>query len=153
MTAKYKNGTVQNLNVKNFASSECTLPADTKVYVMANNGTASASEALMGVLISNNVVSYSDIYLSDYTDEYLTYSGTTDKNARTYGKGIMQTPFTNKATGEVLKLTTAKIYWPNDTCIHGTGITVADGCNSVKAEWVKTYEDNELLSVVQSISS
>jgi C-terminal processing protease CtpA/Prc len=153
MTAKYKNGNVQTYNVKNFASSDCLLPADTKVYIMANNGTASASEALMGVLISNNVVSYSNIYISDFTDEYLQYSGTTNKKLRTYGKGIMQTPFTNNATGEVLKLTTAQIYWPNDNCIHDRGITVEDGCNAVSAEWVKTYTDNELKTVVNSIFS
>jgi carboxyl-terminal processing protease len=150
ITAKYKSGKETVFSVKNFASGDSLVKADTKIYVLANSNTASASEALIGVLISCGAVNYSDIYLSDYSEEYLNYFGTTKTN-RTYGKGIMQSPFTNPATGEVLKLTTAKIYWPNGNCIHGTGITVADGCNSVKAAWSKTYNDEELRSAVSAI--
>jgi carboxyl-terminal processing protease len=153
MVAKYKSGKEETFPIKSFASNNCLLPATTKVYVMANNGTASAAEALMGVLVSNNVVDYSDIYISDYSDEYLTFSGTTDKNKRTYGKGIMQTPFTNKTTGEVLKLTTAQIYWSNGVTIHDKGVTVSDGCNAVKTDWVKLYGDPELKTVVNTIFS
>ena len=42
---------------------------------------------------------------------------------RTYGKGIMQTTFENITGGDAIKLTTAKIYWPNsNVSIHGVGI-------------------------------
>jgi carboxyl-terminal processing protease len=153
MTAKYKNGSQTTFSVKSYASSNQLLPADSKVYVLANSGTASASEALIGVLVSNGIVSYSDIYLSDYSDEYLTYLGTSEKNKRTYGKGIMQSYFKNALTGEVLKLTTAKIYWPNGTSIHDVGIRESDGCNTVKAAWVVTYDDEELQSAVSAIYS
>ncbi len=65
----------------------------------------------------------------------------------------MQSTFVNKPTGEALKLTTAKIYWPNGKCIHGEGLTLADGCKSVKTPWVVTKGDTELQSVVQMIKS
>jgi carboxyl-terminal processing protease len=150
MTAKYKSGKEDISNIIEFASDSCLLPATTKVYVLANNGTASASEALIGVLVSNSVVDYSDIYISDFSDEYVEFSGTT-KNKRTYGKGIMQTPFTNFWTGEVLKLTTAQIYWPNGKTIHNVGLTEGDGCKTVYAEWTTTYGDKELQRVVNEI--
>ena len=45
---------------------------------------------------------------------------------KTYGKGIMQTTYTNVLTGEAFKLTTAVIRWPvSDICIHGVGVTSA----------------------------
>jgi hypothetical protein len=150
MTAKYKSGKEEEFAVKKYASSDSLLSEDTKVYILANCNTASASEALMGVLLSNGVVDYSDIYLSNLSDEYVAFTGTT-KNNRTYGKGIMQSYFTNPTTGEVLKLTTAKIYWPNGKTIHDTGITLADGCKSVNAQWIKTYSDEELQSAVKAI--
>lgn len=151
MSAKFKDGSETVYKVKNFASSDCVLSADVQIYVLANNATASASEALIGVLVSCGAVDYCDIYLSEFSEEYLEFSGTAEKNCRTYGKGIMQSPFTNYLTGEVLKLTVAKIYWPNGNCIHDRGITVADGCNTVYAEWSATYGDNELVAAVSKI--
>ena len=85
------------------------------MYVAANGNSASASEALIGAtMYSYGTISYADIFLTkigDYT-------------AKTYGKGIMQTTYTNG--GEAVTLTTAQIYWPNGTCIHGRGITEND---------------------------
>jgi C-terminal processing protease CtpA/Prc len=44
-------------------------------------------------------------------------------NAITYGKGIMQTTY-GLIGGGALKLTTARMLWPDGTtCIHGKGIT------------------------------
>ena len=64
----------------------------------ANGNSASASEALIGAMYSYGTISYADIFLTkigDYT-------------AKTYGKGIMQTTYTNG--GEAVTLTTAQIY-------------------------------------------
>ncbi|MDE6868338.1 MAG: hypothetical protein K2J83_04265 [Clostridia bacterium] len=133
------------------------VPAGTSVYVLANSGTASASEALMGALICYGVLKYENIYLSDYSAEYLNWLyglGQERKTAQTYGKGIMQSTFVNDNTGEALKLTTAQIYWPDGkTCIHDRGITVADGCKTVSADWVVSKGDAELKSAVEQIKA
>ncbi len=152
MTARYKDGKETVFNVNAIAQEDCLFPAECSLYVLANNGTASASEALIGVLVSNGVVDYSDIYLSDYSQTYLEWSGTQNKNCRTYGKGIMQTTFRYFVTGDAIKLTTAKIYWPNGKCIHDVGLTVEDGCETVPAEWSITYADEELQSAVAMIA-
>ncbi|MDE7301457.1 MAG: hypothetical protein K2N47_04725, partial [Clostridia bacterium] len=108
------------------------LPVGTEVSVLADNGTASASEALIGVLIENGVIDYSDIYISEFTQPYLKLTGTENKNGKTYGKGIMQSTFVNYLTKEALKLTTAKIYWPNGVkSIHDVGLTTEMGCHTL----------------------
>lgn len=130
--------------------SESCLNEDTEVYVLANSGSASASEALLGVLISYGVVDYDNIILSDYSNDYLQYlknNGSEAKTATTYGKGIMQSTYLY-ATGEALKLTVAQLYWPNGKTIHGVGITAADGCKTVSADWVATVGDSELRSAI-----
>ena len=131
------------------------MPQNTKVYVLANCNTASASEALIGAMVCYGALDYKNIFLSQYSDAYinwLTESGAEVKTARSYGKGIMQSSFTNFVTGEVLKLTTAKIYWPDEaTCIHDTGVTVKGGCTAVPAEWEWTKDDTELRTAVGMI--
>ena len=154
MYAQYKDGSTVGYSVDKFTNdSSCYLPAGTPVTILANNGTASASEALIGALISNGVVDYSDIYVSDLSQTYLEYTGTEEKNRRTYGKGIMQSTYTYWITGEALKLTVARILWPdNETCIHDVGIGVNDGCNAVKTKWSITYGDEELQAVCNRLS-
>ncbi len=153
-TAKYKKGSSDFYCYK--YSGDDIVPQNTKVYVLANCNTASASEALIGVLVSYGFLDYGSIYLSELSREYFDWAGITSEAGRaprSYGKGIMQSTFVNKPTGEALKLTTAKIYWPNGKCIHGEGLTLADGCKSVKTPWVVTKGDTELQSVVQMIKS
>lgn len=154
MYAQYKDGSTVGYYVDKFTSdSSCYLPAGTPVTVLANNGTASASEALIGALISNGVIDYSDIYVSDFEQVYLNATGTADKNCRTYGKGIMQSTYTYFVTGEALKLTVARILWPdNETCIHDVGIGVNEGCITVKTKWSITYGDEELQAVCSLLS-
>lgn len=134
-----------------------TLPENTAVYVLANAGTASASEALIGAMVCYGDLTYNNIFLSDYSENYLNWlkeSGQQIKNARSYGKGIMQSTFRNNMTGEALKLTTAQIYWPDGkTCIHDKGLTLSDGCTAVAAEWQHTKSDLELLTAVEIITS
>ncbi len=149
MTAEYKDGSTRSYGV---GTSSYTFPEDTDVYVLANSGTASASEALIGALVSYDVLDYGSIYLSDYGQSYLDFTSST-KTARTYGKGIMQTTYVNSLTGEALKLTVARIYWPNGTCIHDVGITAADGCNTIQTPWVMTTGDTELSQAISMISA
>lgn len=152
MIAVYKDGKKEAYSVKVGYPRSSQLPAGTKVSVLADNGTASASEALIGVLIDNGVIDYGDIYISDFSEKYLAFSHTADKNCRTYGKGIMQTTFPNPLTGEALKLTTAKIYWPKgEVSIHDIGLNVGQGCKTVKAEWDVTYGDEQLEKAVKAI--
>ena len=148
MTAKYKSGKQEIYNCYKH-NGDSLVPKDTDIYVLANSGTASASEAFIGVLVSYNLLEYKNIFISDYSEEYLDWAGEGVKTAQTYGKGIMQTTFVNRPTGEALKLTTAQIYWPNDKCIHEVALSEKDGCTLVKADWTATKGDTELQRVVE----
>lgn len=154
MLAVYKDGHREGYTVRDDFSGTSQLPAGTRVSVLADNGTASASEALIGVLVENGVIDYADIYLTDFSDEYLLATGTQNKDCRSYGKGIMQSTFVNQSTGDALKLTTAKIYWPKgETSIHDIGLTTDMGCKTVYADWDVSYGDEQLASAVQMIYS
>ena len=90
-----------------------------KIIFLANGGSASASEALMGAVLDydknsgNNVVK---VVVERYGESQ-------PKQYRTYGKGIMQSMFSNTLTGEAVKLTTAEVIWPiSHTSIHGVGL-------------------------------
>ena len=87
------------------------------IVFLADENSASASEALMGAVLDYDSSSRVKVVLSR--------SGTEGNYVyKSYGKGIMQTTYENYMTGEAIKLTTAKLYWPlTDTCIHGKGIT------------------------------
>ena len=96
--------------------------SDSKICVLADIYTASASEALMGCMLDYGATMYENICITSY-GEYV----------RTYGKGIMQTtyPF-GLGKVDAVKLTTAKMCWPkSEKCIQGIGITNADGVKSV----------------------
>ena len=69
--------------------------------VLVNGGSASASELLTGAVKDTGMG---------------TIVGT-----KTYGKGVVQTPFELK-DGSIVKLTTSRYYTPNGTCIDGIGI-------------------------------
>lgn len=157
MVSRDKNGKEVRYDCAKVNDPKNRVSPQTEVYVLANSSTASASEALMGAMICYGALKYENIFLSDYSEEYLGWlekAGGEVKTARTYGKGIMQTPFTNRATGEVLKLTTAQIYWSDaKTCIHDRGITVEDGCIPVKAQWQHTLPDEELKLACEIISA
>lgn len=152
MRAVFKDGHSENSYVTKKFSARKQLGGDVKVSVLADNGTASASEALIGVLIDNGVIDYGDIYISDFGNEYLEFTGTTEKDCRTYGKGIMQSTFVNPSTKEALKLTTAQIYWPKgETSIHGVGLNTSMGCKTVPTGWDVTFGDTQLEKAVELI--
>ena len=158
MLSRDKKGGEENYDCKKVTDKAQRIDKSVKVFVLANAGTASASEALIGAMVCYGALDKKNIFLSDYGNEYINWlypKGTGVKNAQTYGKGIMQTPFTNSRTGEVLKLTTAKIFWPDGTTsIHDIGLTVAnDKCTPVSAQWEWTKGDEELRSAVDIIKS
>ena len=152
LTAKYKSGR-QDVFLSG-GNDYGTYFSGKKIYAAANSNTASASEALLGAMISYGTISYSDIFLTDTPQTKLTESGiqkTWDGAAKTYGKGIMQSYFYNRGTGEAAKLTTAQIYWPNGVSIHDKGITTDDGAIAVRAESNGEYTDPELDEILRSI--
>lgn len=141
--AKYKDGSEYIEYC--YGYSQDVVPAGTDVYLMANYNTASASEALIGVLVSYNILKYENIFLSKY-EGY---------EAKSFGKGIMQSTFKNNSTGDVLKLTVAGIYWANGVTVHDRGVTVADGCVAAPASdnVVNVGYDDELVPVIEKIIS
>lgn len=146
MRARYKDGSEAVEHCVSYYTD--VVPKGTDVYVMANHNTASASEALIGVLVSYNILNYENIFLSKY-EGY---------EAKSYGKGIMQRTFEH-FTGAALKLTVAGIYWPmndingNPVTIHEKGLTVADGCVAAPAsdDVVSIGYDDELVPVIEKI--
>lgn len=95
----------------------------TKMSVIANDGTASASECLIGALLS-----YNEILTLDRVVLEKNHNG----EGTTYGKGIMQTTY-SLIGGGAFKLTTARMLWPDGkTCIHNVGIKTSAE-NSVDA--------------------
>jgi len=137
--ARYKDGHSETFKcVDNYFGDYFSF--DSKITVMANSGTASASECLIGAMIDYGTVDYSDIILSEINGV-----------ARTYGKGIMQTTYYHLLGGDAVKLTVAKIHWPvSDKCIHGVGITVSDGAKSVVTEDYMTAGDSELIYAIEN---
>ncbi len=112
---------------------------DSRVCVLADNSTASASEALLGCMLDYGAVSYGDICLSERSGEI-----------KTYGKGIMQTTFPfGPIYSDAVKLTTAKILWPvSNNCIHGRGILKSDGTLSVAESYAG---DTEINAAIQAL--
>lgn len=142
MTAEYKSGRKEiYLAGGNFYGDYF---ADGEIYVAANKNTASASEALMGAMISYGTIGYENVFITDTNWES---QATNPHSVTTYGKGIMQTTFSNFFTGEAVKLTTATIHWPDEksTCIHGRGISTEDGAVATQnAQTFGDYGDPEL---------
>ena len=134
MIAKYRNGKEEKYYAAGNYYAEFF--SESKIYVMANLNSASASEALIGAMISYGAIDYADIFVSRFLEN--------NQSCRTYGKGIMQTTFPNILTGEAAKLTTAKIYWPNGVCIHGTGINYSNGVTPSDTTAATVYGDPEL---------
>lgn len=112
---------------------------DSRICVLADDSSASASECLLGCMIDYGTISYGDICLSERNGV-----------AKTYGKGIMQTTYRlGLISGDAVKLTTAKICWPvSENCIHGVGILPENGTKTVKESY---QADEELLIALQTL--
>lgn len=104
------------------------------IIVLANDGTASASEVLIGAMLDTDAKGIVKIVLER-----------NDKGVyRTYGKGIMQTTYPNVFGKDAIKLTTAKLYWNSGISIHGVGVTKngTETADYKDAIYEATYEEN-----------
>jgi len=113
---------------------------DSRISVLADNGTASASECLIGAMLDYGAISYSDIYLSMRGEE-----------AKSFGKGIMQStrPSSFVGTPDAIKLTTARILWPlTRNCIHDRGVLPEDGANVVAENYEGSAEIEEAWNMI-----
>ena len=111
---------------------------DSRICVLADSGSASASEALIGAMLDYGGTSYQDICLIERGGI-----------AKTYGKGIMQSHFGLSFKGDVIKLTTAEIRWPiTGRSIHARGILPEDGAKTVREGLT---EDEELAQAIESL--
>ena len=129
-----------------------TMPADTEIYVMTNMGTASASEALIGALISYGALTYEDVFISSYTADFTQAFGIdASASGKTYGKGCMQYVIPNERTGEALRLTVALIYWPNGKCVNDAPLSAADGCTLLSAPYYTNAANEELAQLAQIV--
>lgn len=132
-TAEYRGGRKQTFSATGNRYDEY-FSSDSRIVVMADNGTASASECLIGAMKDYGAVGYEDIWLSTRNGE-----------TKTYGKGIMQTTLPHLFAGDAVTLTTAYIYWPvSGNCIHGRGVLPEDGAHTV----AENYERDAELSAV-----
>ena len=112
---------------------------DSRIYLLADGDSASASECLIGCMLDYGAITYADICLTEY-------NGT----AKTFGKGIMQTTeYLDIFKGDAIKLTTAKILWPlSENCIHDRGVTFDDGTKKVAQDF---RGDNELINALNAL--
>ncbi len=106
---------------------------DSRIAVMADWNTASASEALIGCMLDYGAITYSNVCLSER-------SGV----AKTFGKGIMQTTYLLGISAGAIKLTTAEIRWPvSGTSIHDRGVLPEDGAITVSEDYRADKEIEE----------
>ena len=96
---------------------------ESRICVLADGYSASASECLIGCMLDYGTIDYADICLAKR-----------DGVAKTYGKGIMQeTTFVNLFKQDAITLTTAEIRWPlSNNSIHGRGVLPEDGALTVE---------------------
>ncbi len=113
-----------------------------RVLVLGDEHTASASECLIGALVDYGTVKAGDILLRENEAGVF----------KTYGKGIMQSHYTDDK-GNVLKLTSAEILWPKGRSIHGKGVTEAEGAIGVPAPLIWGREDDMLQRACAMLSS
>lgn len=136
--ARYRNG-----NVRRFVASDTDFSAyftsDSRVTLLADENSASASECLIGALVDYKTIGYGDIYLRAET-------------GRTYGKGIMQSTYRD-LHGNAMKLTVAEIFWPvSGKSIHGVGVTVSgDGAVAIEAPALRGERDEMLEQVLARV--
>lgn len=134
--AKYREGQKESFYASNSYYSKY-FSADSKIKVLADSSTASASECLLGCMLDYGAISYADICLIERNGI-----------AKTYGKGIMQSTYPSLSFSgiDAVKLTTAQIYWPKSgNCIHGRGILPEDGTKTVTENYEKDVEISEAI--------
>ena len=139
--AQFRNGAIVSYSTKRNSYSDY-FKADSRISILADEYTASASECLIGALVDYKTSAFTDIYLHENSRTGV---------ARTYGKGIMQTHYED-SQGNVLKLTAADIYWPlSGMSIHGKGVVV-DGDNAIASSLLPGAVDSFLLEAIAKIN-
>ena len=137
--AKYKDGSVIAFKINSSYYENYNFE---EISVLGNAYTASASECLIGAMLDYGTLTRENLIVSEFEGN----------EGYTFGKGIMQTTFTNMFNSSAIKLTTATVHWPlSDTCIHGVGINgtaVVTSSNRI----VFTGADNELARAVGNLS-
>ena len=97
------------------------------IIILANENTASASEALIGAILDYDKKNIVKVLVASSV-----YKG--QVAYKTFGKGIMQSTYVN-TDGSAVKLTTAKIFWPvSKISIHGEGVIGLDEGKILKAD-------------------
>lgn len=126
---------------RHFQTEESKFPEFvTAISVLANERTASASEALIGAMITHKTI----------TKDQLVIERNSLGIAKTYGKGVMQTTY-KLPSGGALKITTAKLYWPDmKTCIDDIGIKTTEENSVWKGETALLHAETLLKNYQQS---
>lgn len=140
-TAKYRNGKVTQFRADG-NDYALYFNENSKITVLADENSASASECLIGSMVDYGAIKYNDIYLRR----------TEDGTAHSYGKGVMQSTYVT-LKGDAFRLTTAKIYWPSGKSIHGVGVTQDDGAHAVEAPLLPDETDLFLKTVFERLSA
>ena len=138
-TARYRSGARSTYRATGNDFS-AYFSADSRVRVLLDENSASASEALVGAMIDYGTLKPGDIYAR------LSGDPAGEDPAHSYGKGVMQSTFV-APNGNALRLTVAEIFWPKGTSIHGTGIGAAHGVIPVDAPLLPAGEDAFLAQV------
>lgn len=117
-TAKYRSGKVTKFRADG-NDFELYFSATSRVSILADENTASASECLIGALVDYGTVNYSDIYLRK----------TEGETAHSFGKGVMQSAYV-AADQSMARITSAQIFWPvSGKSIHDVA---GDGSGGVR---------------------
>ena len=113
--SKYKDGTIEE-----YRTTENRYK-DMEVVVLANKNTASASECLIGAMLSSGSLK----------EENIVCEKKEDGTATTYGKGIMQRLYVSEEFNAGIQLTVGHIFWPDGSSIHKKGIAPTIEANKV----------------------
>ncbi|MDE6411180.1 MAG: hypothetical protein K2L02_01400, partial [Clostridia bacterium] len=138
--AKFKSGAIVSYSTRKSYYNDY-FGANSKINVLADERTASASECLIGALVDYKTIGFSDIYLRENENGV----------AKTYGKGIMQTHY-DSPNGDILKLTSAEIFWPlSNKSIHDKGVLPSDGAHKIPSSLLPDKNDSFLQEAIRQI--
>lgn len=144
-TAKYRSGKITKFRAEGNDFGDY-FSANSRVSILADERTASASECLIGALVDYGTVGYGDIYIRNAQDEVAAEYG-----AHTYGKGVMQSAYVS-ADKSMVRITSAEICWPNGKSIHGKGVNERDGAVGITAPLLPDKTDAMLEEVLARLS-
>lgn len=113
-----------------------------RITILADEYSASASECLIGALYDYGTIGYGDIYLRKDAESDIAHS---------YGKGVMQSTYAT-SNGAAMRITAAEIFWPKGNTIHDRGVTEEDGAHGVVAPFVRGAEDTFLTQVFADLA-